>query len=61
MIPKITKFFFFDLMVKVRHYEKYWTLEEVWNNKELIEYYFTKSFTNHKVYGSDDILENIKT
>jgi hypothetical protein len=61
MISRITKFFFFDLMCKVRHYEKNWTLEETWNCKPLIDYYYTKSFTNDEVYGSDDDLENIKT
>jgi hypothetical protein len=61
MNTKINKFFFFDLMCKVKHYRKNWTMEEVWDNKELINFYYSKTFANSKVYGSDDDLKNIKT
>lgn len=61
-LDKINRYFFRDLMDKVKMYDNKWTIEEVLECKELVAYFFNKTKTNDKMFPPDkDIFTNFKT
>lgn len=61
MIDKITKYYFRDLMAKVQLKGSKWTVEEVFQSKELLGIFKAKTLTNNRVFDSDNLATNIET
>jgi len=57
---KIERYFFRDLMYKVKLYHSKWSIEEVLQNKELLGYFVDKVLKNSKTF-SEDFFENLET
>jgi len=59
---KITKFYVKDLMAKTKLHHCKWSLEDVWNCKELVGRFYAQTFTNDKVFPrTDSDIRNIET
>lgn len=58
----IEKYYFRELMSKVVLHHSKWSIEDVFNNKELLESFYAKTFKNDKVYPQDQpLIKNIET
>lgn len=58
----IEKYYFRELMSKVVLYHSKWSIEDVFNHKELLESFYAKTFKNEKVYPKDkSLISNIET
>lgn len=59
---KITNYYVKDLMAKVKLYHSKWSIEDVWECKDLVARFYAQTFTNDKVFprNSSDI-KNIET
>ena len=55
---KINKYYVFDLMTKVLVYNCKWTVEEVFNNKDLLGVFISK-IHNQNIYTCDDKTSDI--
>ena len=49
-----------DLMAKVKLFHCKWTVEDVFNSKELLGHYYAKTLANPILYASDNIIKNIE-
>ena len=56
----ITKYYFKDIMNKVVCWGNKWSLEDVFNCKELVEHFYAKTLLNKKMYSSNNDLKNIE-
>lgn len=58
----ITKYYFKDLMAKTKLYHSKWSIEDVWNCKDLVASFVARTKTNEKVYPvNKSLIENIET
>lgn len=57
----ITDYYVKRLMCKTKLYSCKWTVEDVFNCKDLLAYFISKTKTNDKVFTSNDICKNIDT
>lgn len=58
----ITNYYVKDLMAKTRIYYNKWSIEEVLECKELVEFFISKTRTNKKVYpDKDSLIKKIET
>lgn len=57
---KITNYYVKDLMAKVKLYHSKWSIEDVWECKDLVARFYAQTFTNDKVFTGSDI-KNIET
>lgn len=60
-MPNITNYFFKDLMAKTKIYYNKWSIEDVFNCKELLGHFLEKIECNEKVYTSKNLIDNIET
>jgi hypothetical protein len=51
---KITNYYFLKLMVKTKLYSCKWSIEDVFNSKELLSYFWVKTQLNSKVFLSKE-------
>ena len=59
---KITNYYCKDLMAKVKLYHSKWSIEDVWECKDLVARFFAQTFTNDKVYPRNHSdIKNIET
>lgn len=58
----ITNYYVKDLMAKVQVYYNKWSIEDVFECKELIEFFISKTLENKKIYpDKDSIVKKIET
>lgn len=61
-LDKITNYYVKDLMAKTKMYHCKWSLEDVWNCKELVGRFYAQTFTNDKVFPkTNSDIKNIET
>ena len=59
---KITNYYFKDLMAKVKLYHSKWSVEDVFNCKELVALFKSKTLENKKVFpATNSTIKNIET
>lgn len=59
---KITNYYCKDLMAKVKLYHSKWSIEDVWNCKDLVARFYAQTFTNDKVFPpTTSDIKNIET
>ena len=61
MVDKVTRYYFKDLMAKVHLKNAKWTVEDVFNSNELLGLFKAKTYTNSRVFDSDNLATNIDT
>ena len=58
----ITNYYVKDLMAKTKIYYNKWSIEDVLNCKELVEFFVSKTLNNKKIYpDSDSMIKKIET
>lgn len=58
----IEKYYFRELMSKVVLHHSKWSIEDVFNHKELLEFFYAKTMKNEKVFPKDKpLITNIET
>ena len=57
--PNIKKYYFFDLQAKTQIYKTRYTIEEIFNDRELLSIFYAKTKTGSNFFTSDDAYENI--
>lgn len=58
----IEKYYFRELMSKVNLYHSKWCIEDVFECKELLEFFYSKTLKNEKVFPKDKpLISNIET
>lgn len=58
----IERYYFRELMSKVVLHHSKWSIEDVFNYKELLESFYDKTFKNEKVYPQDKpLISNVET
>lgn len=59
---KITNYYVKDLMAKVKLYHSKWSIEDVWECKDLVGRFYAQTFTNDKVFPrTNSDIKNIET
>lgn len=59
---KITNYYVKDLMAKVKLYHSKWSIEDVWECKDLVARFYAQTFTNDKVFPkTTSDIKNIET
>ncbi len=59
---KITNYYVKDLMAKVKLYHSKWSIEDVWNCKDLVSFFIGKTLYNEKVFPkTNPLIKNIET
>lgn len=59
---KITNYYVKDLMAKTKMYHCKWSLEDVWDCKDLVSRFYAQTFTNDKVFPkTSSEIKNIET
>lgn len=61
MVDKVTRYYFRDIMAKTRLKNAKWTVEEVFESKDLLGIFKAKTQTNSRVFDSPDLITNIDT
>lgn len=61
MVDKVAKYYFRDIMAKTRVKGSKWSVEEVFNSKELLGIFKAKTQTNSRVFDAPDLITNIDT
>ncbi len=61
MVDKITKYYFRDIMAKTQLKDAKWTVEEVFESKELLGIFKARTKTNPRVFDSPNLSTNIAT
>lgn len=61
MVDKVTRYYFRDLMAKVQLKNAKWTVEEVFESKDLLGIFKAKTQTNSHVFDSTSLSTNIAT
>ena len=58
----VTDYYVKDLMLKTKMYHCKWSLEDVWNCKELVSRFYALTLANEKVYPiTNSVIKNIET
>lgn len=59
---EITNYYVKDLMAKTKIYYNKWSIEEVFNNKDLVGFFVAKTLDNKKVFpDSDSLIKKVET
>ncbi len=61
MVDKVARYYFRDIMAKTRVKGSKWTVEEVFDSKELLGIFKAKTQTNSRVFDAPDLATNIDT
>lgn len=61
MVDKVTRYYFRDIMAKTRLKNAKWTVEEVFESKDLLGIFKAKTQTNSRVFDSNNMATNIDT
>lgn len=61
MVDKVTRYYFRDIMAKVKLKNAKWTVEDVFECNDLLGIFKAKTLTNTRVFDSPDLATNIDT
>lgn len=61
MVDKITRYYFKDIMAKVYIKGSKWSVEDVFNSKEILGMFKARTQTNTKIFDSPNLITNIET
>ncbi len=61
MVDKVTRYYFRDIMAKTKLKNAKWTIEELFNSKELLGIFKARTQTNARVFDSPNLCTNIDT
>jgi len=59
MMDKVTRYYFKEIMAKTLIKGNKWTVEEVFESNDLLGVFKAKTFTNSRIFDSDDIAKNL--